>query len=109
MYGFAALLITLKGKCLRSACTSASSNFRPIRRFASKTLSELVNTRIEQIRDGALRVVGIHSNLILGSVANQTFCVAESNVRRGRTVTLIISDDLYTIILPNANASEEKS
>jgi hypothetical protein len=109
MYSFSPLLITLKGKCLRSACTSASWNFRPIRRFASKTLSELVHTRINQIRDRALRVVGIHIDLILSSVANQAFFIAESNVRRSHTVTLIISDDLYAIILPNANASEEKS
>lgn len=53
--------------------------------------------------------MGIHSNLILSSVANQTFCIAEGNVGRSRTVTLIISDNLNAIILPYANASDQKS
>ena len=38
MYGFPALLVTLKGKCLISDCTSGSSNLRPRRRLTQKTL-----------------------------------------------------------------------
>jgi hypothetical protein len=53
--------------------------------------------------------VGIHGNLILSSVANQTFRLAEGDVRGSGTVTLIIRDDLNAIILPNSNASEQKS
>ena len=38
MTGLPPLSTTLKGKCFISACTSASANFRPIRRLASKTV-----------------------------------------------------------------------
>jgi hypothetical protein len=40
MYGLPPLLKTLKGKCLISDWTSASSNLRPIKRLASKTLQK---------------------------------------------------------------------
>lgn len=53
-----------------------------------------------------LRVVRIHSNLIFGGVSNQTFGVAEGNIRGCGTVTLIVGDDLNAIILPYTDTSE---
>jgi hypothetical protein len=54
-----------------------------------------------------LRVVRIHSNLIFGGVADQTFGVAEGNIRGCSTVTLIIGDNLNAIILPYTDTSEQ--
>ena len=36
--GFPASLVTVNGQCFMSACTTASLNFRPIRRLASNTV-----------------------------------------------------------------------
>ena len=46
----------------------------------------------------------VHSSLILGSIADQALGFRESDPRRGGTVTLIISNDLNTLILPDADA-----
>jgi hypothetical protein len=48
-----------------------------------------------------VRVVGIHGNLVLCSIADQTLVVGEGNIRRGRSITLVVGDDLDTIVLPD--------
>jgi hypothetical protein len=40
----------------------------------------------------------------LGSISNQTLSFVESNVGRGGAVTLVIGNNLDTIILPNTYA-----
>lgn len=50
--------------------------------------------------DGVDRV---HSDLILGCIADETLCISESDVRRRRPVTLIIGDDFNAVVLPNSD------
>lgn len=45
----------------------------------------------------------IHSDLVLGSVADESFGISESNIRRRRSISLIIGNNLNTIMLPNSN------
>ena len=106
MDGFPVLSITVKGKCLISDCTSASENLRPMRRLASKTLKRKVGVLIDQYdeRDNS-RVVWVHRDLVLCSVANETFGVRERNIRWGCPVTLVVGDDLNAIILPDTDAT----
>jgi hypothetical protein len=49
-------------------------------------------------------VGGVHGDLILGCITDQPFGVSESHVGRSRTVSLVIGDDLNTIVLPHTNA-----
>mmetsp|Transcript_89975 Transcript_89975/g.176154 ORF Transcript_89975/g.176154 Transcript_89975/m.176154 type:complete len:251 (-) Transcript_89975:41-793(-) len=49
-------------------------------------------------------VGSIHSNLVLGGITNQTLSVVESNVRGGGSVTLIVGNNLHTIVLPHTHA-----
>lgn len=46
-----------------------------------------------------------YSNLILGSITNQTLAVSESDVRGSGTIALVVGDNLHTIILPDANTA----
>lgn len=46
----------------------------------------------------------VHGDLVLGSITDQTLGVGEGNVGRGGPVTLIISNDLNTVVLPDTNA-----
>jgi len=55
---------------------------------------------MRRTKDGVGRV---HSDLILGSVADQPFSISEGHIRRRRSVTLIIGYDLNTIMLPHSN------
>jgi hypothetical protein len=52
------------------------------------------------VEDG---IDGIHGGLILGSVTNQALRLGESNPRRCRSVTLIICNNLDTLVLPDSN------
>ena len=50
------------------------------------------------------RVVGVHRDLVLGRITDQTLVVGERDVGWCRAVTLVVGDDLYAIILPDTNA-----
>ena len=52
-------------------------------------------------------VAGVHSDLVLGCISDQTLCVCESNVRRCGTVALIVGNNLHTVILPYADTTAE--
>ena len=57
---------------------------------------------------GYSRVGRVHGNLIFGGIANQTFGIREGDVRRSCAITLIVGDDLDTIVLPDTNATESE-
>mmetsp|Transcript_42227 Transcript_42227/g.54375 ORF Transcript_42227/g.54375 Transcript_42227/m.54375 type:complete len:212 (-) Transcript_42227:124-759(-) len=46
----------------------------------------------------------VHCNLILCSITNETLSVIECHVRWGGAISLIICDDLNTVVLPYSNA-----
>jgi len=50
-------------------------------------------------------VGGVHSDLILSSISNQTLLVIESNIGRGGSISLIVGNDFHTIILPYTNTT----
>ena len=52
--------------------------------------------------------MGVHCNPILGSITNQTLIVGEGHIGWCCAVTLVVRDDLYTIILPYTDAAGEK-
>lgn len=53
------------------------------------------------------RVVGVHGNLVLCGVTDETFIIEEGDIRRCRAITLVIGNDLNTIVLPNTDAAGE--
>ena len=66
--------------------------------------SSLIKTTTDQtlgVEDG---VIGVHGDLILGGITNQTLRVGESDIRGGGTVTLVVGNDLNAIVLPVPNA-----
>jgi len=53
------------------------------------------------IEDG---VLGVHSRLVLGGVADEALRVGERNPRRGGAVALVVGNDLAALLLPDADA-----
>ena len=51
----------------------------------------------------------VHSDLVLRRIADQPFCVGESHVGWGSSVTLIVGYDFNTIVLPHADARVRRS
>jgi hypothetical protein len=51
------------------------------------------------IEDG---VDGVFGDLILGSISNESFSFSEADIGWGGSVSLIVSDDLNSLILPDA-------
>ena len=53
------------------------------------------------IEDGVMRV---HRDLVLGRAADKTFGVREGDIGRGGSDTLIVRDNLDTVVLPDTEA-----
>ncbi len=56
-----------------------------------------------------IRIVRVHRDLILCGITDETLCVGEGDIRRCRSVTLVVGDDLNTIILPDTDTTSRKS
>ena len=63
---------------------------------------------IEFATDETLRiehgVMGVHGNLVLRGITNETLGVGERDIRGGRAVTLVVRNDFDTVILPDTDA-----
>jgi hypothetical protein len=46
--------------------------------------------------------------LIFCGIADETLVVREGDIRGGGAVTLVVGDDLYTIVLPDTDTAVEK-
>ena len=83
----AALVDTLEGEVLQ-----VSLNLSIVELPADKTLG---------IEDG---VVWVHGDLVLGGISDETLRVCEGNERGCCAVTLVVGNDLDTVILPDTDA-----
>jgi len=54
----------------------------------------------ELTKNGVNRV---HGDLVLGGITNETLGVGEPDIRRRRSVTLVVGNDLNTIMLPDTD------
>ena len=54
-----------------------------------------------------LRIVRVHSesDLVLSGITDETFVIRERNIGWGCAVSLIVSNDFHTIVLPDTNAT----
>ena len=50
------------------------------------------------------RVLGVHGDLVLGRITDQTLSVSESNERGRRPVTLVVGDDFNSVISEDTHA-----
>ena len=57
------------------------------------------------VEDG---VVGVHGDLVLGSVTNQSLTLAEGDIGGGGTVTLVVGNNFNTVILPDTDTTVEE-
>ncbi|CAA7406321.1 unnamed protein product [Spirodela intermedia] len=62
---------------------------------------EVTNNREKHTEHGVHRV---HGNLVLGGVADEALAVGEADIGRRGAVTLVVGDDLHTIVLPDPDA-----
>lgn len=68
-----------------------------------------LHTRITELTSnktlGIEHSVGsVHGSLGLGGISNKTLSLSEGDVRRGGAVSLIVGNDLDTVVLPHADA-----
>ena len=75
------------------------------------SIAELATDETLSVEDG---VVGVHGDLVLGSVTNQSLTLAEGDIGGGGTVTLVVGNNFNTVILPDTdttveNVSKERS
>jgi hypothetical protein len=66
------------------------------------SVGELASDQSLGVKDG---VVGVHGDLVLGGISDETLRVVESDVRRGGSVTLVIGDNLDTVGLPHTDTT----
>ena len=52
-----------------------------------------------------LRIVRVHGDLVLSGITDETLIIRERDIRRGCAVSLIVSNDFYTIVVPDTNAT----
>ena len=58
-----------------------------------------------ELRDLTEDGVGrVHGDLVLSRITDQTLRIGKSDVRRRRSVTLVVSYDLNTVVLPYSDA-----
>lgn len=55
-----------------------------------------------------VRIMRIHGDLVLCGITNKTLVVGEGDIRWSCTVSLVVSNYFYTIILPYTNATGKK-
>ena len=53
-----------------------------------------------------IRVGGVHGDLVLGGITDQTLGVGEGDERGCCAVTLVVGDDLNTIVLPDTDTAK---
>jgi len=51
----------------------------------------------------------VHRHLIFCCIANEALCISEGDIARCRPVTLVIGNDLHSVMLPHANATVSRS
>ena len=54
------------------------------------------------------RVVGVHRDLVLRGITDETLVVGERDVGWSGAVTLVVGDDLYAIVLPDTDTSADE-
>ena len=64
-------------------------------------IAELTTNQTLGVEDG---VLGVHGDLVLGGVTNETLGICEGDVGGSGSLTLIVGNNLDTLILPNTNA-----
>ena len=77
-----------------------------MRRLASKTLQSVHQIlHIARKIKKDIRVGGVHGDLVLGRIADETLGVGEGNIRGRRAVTLVVGDNLNAVVLPDTDAT----
>ena len=69
------------------------------------SIAELATDETLSVEDGIARV---HGDLVLGSISNQSLTLTESDIRKGGTVTLVVGNNLNTVILPDTDTTAER-
>lgn len=64
-------------------------------------VGELATNQSLGVEDG---VLGVHGDLVLGGITNQTLGVGEGNERRGRSVTLVVGNDVTSVLTEDTDA-----
>ena len=62
---------------------------------------------VRPMQTNVVRVMRIHGDLVLCGITNKTLVVGEGYIRRSCTISLVVSNYFYTVILPYTNATGE--
>jgi hypothetical protein len=66
------------------------------------SIGELATDETLRVEDG---VPGVHGDLVLCGVTDETLALGERDIGRCRAVTLVVCDDFDTVVLPDTDAT----
>ncbi len=69
------------------------------------SILELSSDETLGVEDG---VGGVHGDLVLRGITDQTLSVREGHIRGCCSVTLVVGDDFDTVVLPNTDTSAQR-
>lgn len=61
----------------------------------------------KQDQEIVLRVVRVHSDLVLCGITDETLALGERDIGGCRPVTLVVGDDLDTVVLPDTDTANK--
>ena len=68
-------------------------------------IKSLLKVKVRKINKLSTKnsVDGVHCDLVLGSISDETLCISKSDIGGSGSIPLIISDDFHSIVLPHSH------
>jgi hypothetical protein len=105
---FPSLAEHLEGEVLEIGLNLSIVKFSTNKTFCiedTKIQISIISNNMKRCR--YVRVIGVHGDLVLCSIANQTFIVGEGDIGGSCAISLIVCNNFYTIVLPHPYATKK--
>ena len=104
--GFATFAEALEWKVLKIRLNFGIVEFATDKTFYVKDTIIQVLGETNKEKEIDQRVVRVHGNLVLCGITDQTLIIGEGDVGRSCSISLVVCNDFYTIILPYTHATK---